>query len=131
MSPAKHMRIATEGGPYGSLGVLARDGELVQCHICGRWFRDLEGPHLTALHGMTATEYREVYGLNRKTALMGPARAATRGSIPLAKVVREGRRKIPTRLSSSSRSRRAEGILSHKRGWRNAVASHDQPHVGQ
>ena len=54
---------------YGKLGVLETDGERVQCHICGRWYRHL-GSHAWHSHGMTADEYREEYGLNRGQILV-------------------------------------------------------------
>jgi hypothetical protein len=110
--------------PYGTLGALARDGEFVQCHLCGRWFSDLEGPHLMTLHGLSAPEYREAVGLNRQTALMGPTRAATRSAVALAKVNREGLRVdlALVRPAHPGRPRRMEGRTNHRRGWRNGTA---------
>ena len=48
---------------------LERDG-LLQCAICGE-FRRSVGIH-TRVHGITADEYRERFGLNNKRGLVGP-----------------------------------------------------------
>ena len=48
---------------------LERDG-LLQCAICGE-FRRSVGIH-TRVHGITADEYRERFGLNKKRGLVGP-----------------------------------------------------------
>lgn len=39
--------------------------ELVQCKICGKWFRQV-GSHVWQIHGYTAREYREEYGFDVK-----------------------------------------------------------------
>src|SRR5574340_337966 len=57
---------------FGKEGVLASDGEKVQCHICGRWFAALGG-HVVAKHRITTDNYRSQYQLNRGTKLIGPA----------------------------------------------------------
>ena len=43
-------------------------GKIV-CHVCGRSYRQLTNTHLNG-HDLTADEYKERFGLNRKTALM-------------------------------------------------------------
>lgn len=46
----------TWGGPYfGQFGVLADDGDRVQCHVCGDMF-DLLGAHANHKHGLAGTE---------------------------------------------------------------------------
>jgi endogenous inhibitor of DNA gyrase (YacG/DUF329 family) len=57
---------------YGETGVLATDGEKVQCHECGRWFKRLIG-HIKPAHGLDANEYKEAFGINQTTSLMSPA----------------------------------------------------------
>ena len=52
---------------YGEIGILADDGEKVQCHVCGKWYKKL-GRHI-ALHGMDAAEYRHMFGLNIRCPL--------------------------------------------------------------
>ena len=53
-------------------GHLADDGERVQCHECGRWYRAL-ATHLDRTHSMTAAQYREQHGLPRTQPLMSAA----------------------------------------------------------
>jgi predicted transcriptional regulator len=45
--------------------------ELVQCRICGKWFRQV-GSHIAQTHGMTAREYREELGFDVKTGQLPP-----------------------------------------------------------
>jgi DNA-binding transcriptional regulator YiaG len=60
-------------GPiYGQRGILAHDGERAQCHICGDYFGNLGG-HITQVHGIPPEEYKELFGLNATTGLIGPA----------------------------------------------------------
>ena len=60
-------------GPiHGELGVLAGDGQRVQCHVCGRWFKSLAA-HASMLHGLSPDEYRATFGLRARTALVGQA----------------------------------------------------------
>jgi len=54
---------------YGKLGILETDGERIQCHICGRWYKSLSS-HAWHSHGFTADEYRLEYGLNRGQSLI-------------------------------------------------------------
>ena len=62
-----------EGPIYGELGVLAvePDGDRVQCHACGKWFRFL-ATHVWQRHVLTADEYRAIFGLKTTTGLMSP-----------------------------------------------------------
>ena len=55
---------------FGELGVLAEseDGELVQCHICGCWYRSV-GHHAYHSHSLSAAQYREKFGFNRGKSL--------------------------------------------------------------
>lgn len=57
---------------FGEIGVLADDGEKVQCHVCGKWFKRIGGHHLK-LHGLDVFGYREKYGLNRRCPLSSTA----------------------------------------------------------
>jgi hypothetical protein len=60
-----------DGPIYGRLGVLHSDGDRVECHCCGAWYGNL-GSHVAARHGMSADEYRSIFGLRQGTALIGP-----------------------------------------------------------
>jgi len=67
-----------DGPVFGTLGVLAADGDRVQCHCCGRWFKFLAA-HVVQRHRLLADEYRAIFGLMRRTGLVGAAtRAAKR-----------------------------------------------------
>lgn len=58
--------------PYvGTLGVLADDGELAQCHVCGEWFGRVS-THARNQHDLLPSEYRAAFGLNAQTGLIGP-----------------------------------------------------------
>jgi ROS/MUCR transcriptional regulator protein len=55
-----------DGTPYfAPLGSLAHDPDedLVQCHLCGGWFRFLGSSHLARTHGWTLSEYRDAFEL--------------------------------------------------------------------
>lgn len=56
------------------LGALIDDGERVQCHVCGRWYKRLT-MHIRT-HGLDDDAYRERYELPRTTALVSPAVSA-------------------------------------------------------
>ena len=63
-----------DGTPYyAPLGELPVDTDagLVQCHLCGYWFRQLHHPHL-GRHGYTVDEYREAFGLRARHPLQAP-----------------------------------------------------------
>jgi hypothetical protein len=75
---AKHMAAQHEGfGTLPPLGALIADddGERIQCHMCGSFFRQL-GIHVWRMHRIAPADYRERYGLNRCTSLVSPASAA-------------------------------------------------------
>lgn len=52
-------------------GELETDGVRARCHECGEWFDHL-GHHVRTTHGMSCDEYRDAWGLSRKTGLIGP-----------------------------------------------------------
>lgn len=60
-----------DGPVYGELGVLVSQGDEVQCHACGHWYRNV-GNHAWWTHGLTAAEYRAMFGLRAQTGLVGP-----------------------------------------------------------
>lgn len=53
-------------------GRLIRRGDRLACHLCGRVFHHLGG-HFGRAHGLTADEYRELFGLMQKSTLIGTA----------------------------------------------------------
>jgi hypothetical protein len=58
-------------GLHAPLGTLVRseDGQLVCCHLCGRWFEHL-GAHVR-VHGYTAASYKDTFGLLRTKGMVG------------------------------------------------------------
>lgn len=60
-----------DGPIYGELGVLADDGQKVECHCCGEWFVGL-GHHIVQ-HDLTKEEYKAIFGLSRNRGLAAPA----------------------------------------------------------
>jgi predicted nucleic acid-binding Zn ribbon protein len=67
-----HYRLPAEGdwdGPvYGTLGVLERDDDGVECHACGERFRRMSA-HVWQAHYLTGREYRAVFGLKLTESL--------------------------------------------------------------
>lgn len=55
-------------GYYGAIQV-TKDGNGIQCHVCGKLFSDLNS-HIRNKHTMSTSEYREQYQLARSTALI-------------------------------------------------------------
>jgi hypothetical protein len=53
-----------DGPIFGRLGSLVIDGDSLQCHACGQWFK-LLGAHVWRTHGLLAREYRRVFGYVR------------------------------------------------------------------
>jgi hypothetical protein len=62
---------------YGEPGVLRTDGDRVECHICGGWYK-LLGGHVFQAHGVYADTYRLLFGLRMRTGLAGEALRAQR-----------------------------------------------------
>lgn len=73
---------------YGELGTLRHDGDRVQCHVCGRWFKTL-GVHTLIIHGLSEEEYKKVFGLNLQTGLVGLGLTAQRSAVAKRRI-REG-----------------------------------------
>lgn len=60
-----------EGG-YGYYGCVAysKDKEMVQCHLCGRLFRNV-GVHVSLKHRIPKEDYKDMVGLPQNAALVG------------------------------------------------------------
>lgn len=59
-------------GGFGYMGVVSysKEHDRIQCHICGRLFRNV-GSHAKFAHGLTAQAYKAKVGLSLTTALVG------------------------------------------------------------
>ncbi|AHY48418.1 ROS/MUCR transcriptional regulator protein (plasmid) [Rubrobacter radiotolerans] len=91
---------------HGRRGVLASDGERVQCHVCGRWYAHL-GAHVRMKHDMEADEYKREFGLMSKTGLISPELAEKRRKHKHLEAYRESSRERMKALSAEEQSRRA------------------------
>lgn len=71
-----------DGTPYyGQVGEIAYDPDedLVQCHLCGSWFKWVGGMHLRYRHdGWTIADYRRAFGLRKSQVTMA---ASSRGRL--------------------------------------------------
>jgi hypothetical protein len=83
---------ALDGTPlYAPRGELLSeiDGSAVQCHLCGRWYRDLASAHVRWIHQLTASEYRELVGLRPRHPLQAPARSAAQAELMRHRIATE------------------------------------------
>ena len=79
----KRVSSLDDGTPlYAPVGTLPVDnqGEHVQCHLCGRWLRQLTAGHLRS-HGLDGVEYRRLLGLKRTNPLQAPELSRRRATI--------------------------------------------------
>ena len=58
---------------FGEIGRLSfsDDGNKLQCHLCGRYFRDLCGSHVPRIHHLSAYDYKLAVGLCNTIGLIG------------------------------------------------------------
>jgi hypothetical protein len=58
---------------FGEIGRLtfSTDGNKLQCHLCGRYFRNLCSSHVPRIHHMSAYDYKELFGLCNTIGLTG------------------------------------------------------------
>lgn len=69
-----------DGTPsYAPVGTVVRDGDRVQCHVCGRWFKSVIA-HLRS-HGWHHLAYREAFGLLRGESLEGDGTRSLRATL--------------------------------------------------
>ena len=94
-------------GVHGERGVLASDGEKVQCHLCGEWFVSL-ALHVRQIHDLTADEYREEFGLMRGTPLMGDGMREQRRRKLEAQVESGNLRRNPDAIANATTEQRRE-----------------------
>lgn len=70
------MEVKDGFGYYGTLAVTV-DGELAQCHICGKLFKDV-GKHAEQAHNVKVRKYKEQFKLAYTTALISEAEREAR-----------------------------------------------------
>ncbi|MCP4688160.1 MAG: MucR family transcriptional regulator [Desulfobacterales bacterium] len=84
-------------------------GEKIQCLLCGKWYMQLH-LHVIGIHGVTADEYRELYGLPWSRGLTG-------------RIVSKKKKKISKQLF-------LDGKILQKRGrppWKNKKTLKPEP----
>lgn len=86
---------------FGELGVFDDDGHSVRCHCCGRRYRTLCA-HLARAHGLSTSDYRAIFGLNRSQAL---AAWDYRGRLSVANLERDSFASLRGRIRLPSRER--------------------------
>jgi hypothetical protein len=104
---------------HGRYGMLEELPEGLVCHLCGRPFPNL-GVHAYRGHGITAAQYREQHGLQRRAGLVSSGlrgriqqNARSRMSTPAGQAFVAAR--DPKRHDSAARS---DGV---RRRWRRSV----------
>jgi hypothetical protein len=100
-NPAPRSAIGTmaDGIAYfGPVGEVIADGDLVLCHLCGRWLRSVSA-HLRA-HGWTKSAYCQAFGLERGQSLEGAGTRKMRAAAFSARLVFE-----PAVVAGSERGR--------------------------
>lgn len=61
-------RAISAGHIFGEIGVFNDNGDKAECHICGKWYVSVAS-HAWQIHGIIATEYRELFSLNYSQGL--------------------------------------------------------------
>lgn len=64
------MPAADDGHGYQGVLIQDEDREFIQCHSCGKWMQKISNLHLKSCSGLTTTQYKEKYGLQKTTGLV-------------------------------------------------------------
>lgn len=76
-------RLGDWDGPcFGALGRLNDDGDRIECHVCGGWYRAL-AKHL-ATHDLTAREYKRLFGFTLTRGLVSQSTSDRHARAPHA-----------------------------------------------
>ena len=78
------------------------DGDRAQCHLCGRWLKQVGGIHTLAAHDMTADEYRELFHLLGSVSTAAPDTSARKRATMLEQIA-TGRRVQPYEYAPAER----------------------------
>jgi hypothetical protein len=112
-----------DGTPHHApVGIMVVDGDLVCCHLCGRWFLSVAS-HLRA-HGWTKADYIKAFGLEVGNSLAGEA---TRKRRSVAMIARQGREPAVQEAQCEARARARSGALTASA----AAAARGRPHPVQ
>ena len=103
---------------HGYLGAISgtRDGALIQCHICGKFYQSLSF-HIFHAHSIRAKEYKIKFQLSNKTPIV---------SENMRKVLKERLRKYVSSLTKEQLKKRIEQITKnrHRTGGRKNRLEH-------
>jgi len=116
-----HGQRLPDGTPFfGVLGdvFLCNDGTLIQCHLCGRFFRRLASGHIQRAHEMEPDDYRRVFELRHMQPLQALDLSAQQAS--------EMRRRIRT-----DESLRRGMAQAHEMARRGELVEYSRARAGQ
>lgn len=96
------------------------DGDRVQCHLCGKWFRFIGGTHLTRTHEWTLSEYREAFQLPSSMATCSRGLSDRRRAQTLQRIA-DG--ELPPTRSLAEEGRRRANANRQLPQWRSLAAN--------
>ncbi len=97
-------------GHYGAI-TMTKDGDGIQCHLCGKFFMHLSG-HLHSAHKTNTRDYKEQFDLAYST----PLTSDNYREVLKQKTLEYMRNLTPEELDAY-RQRKRESILKHRPGW--------------
>lgn len=110
--PLKSIPKSLGYGYYGAIQITL-DGTKLQCHMCGKLFTNV-GLHVSNAHKMPVREYREIYQLAKRTALVSETARKSRKDKMFG---------WWWRLSKAERDRRTKKRLQALRKWHKSAKS--------
>lgn len=117
------LKAVEKGKGYGFYGTIAitEDGEFMQCHLCGELYASVGG-HLR-VHNLTATEYKEQFGLGIGTGLVSEALRKKKQDIFLDQAEKGTTKGLPVWLQEYNRKVQSGEVkhigVKHKDGGQN------------
>lgn len=107
---------------FGYIGVVSysKEKDKVQCHICGRMFRNV-GSHSALNHKISAEKYKEMIGLGQNTALVGEGTRTllitAHKDIPSFSQKGKSKKQIVSHMKKMSKNGVTKGKGSRKSSW--------------
>lgn len=118
-------------GYFGYSGVLLRDKEkdLVQCHLCGKWFENLS-QHVVGKHEIKSIQYRKMFGLPLHFPLCNKkySELCRNTILNTLKNRKKPQRVDPSKNGTRKKAVSKEGLENHFYSYNNA--SWDNKHGG-
>lgn len=115
LAPYKEPLTPVEKG-FGFYGTLTQNKEHthVQCHICGYFFASLS-QHAYMVHGLRAKEYRQEYGLARKTSLISDKMKVKLAAIQINQPTAVKTRRLENFKKARTKSAANKGDSHHRK----------------